>query len=397
MTNAADRIPPDPVDDGTADFSFLNFLTLLARRKRFLLSITFATAILCTCISFLIAPQYTSAVTLMPPQQTGTGSSIALAQLSSLGVGGLGGKSPVDTYVGLMRSLTVENALIQRFNLLQEYNTRYLSDARKTLESNVYIEANPKDGLIRLFVTDTSAVRAAELANGYVDAYRALSSTLAIGEAAQRRLFFERQLEEEKNRLAVAEEDLTKTEQSTGVVELDAQARGLIQQGSSLRAQISAKEVQIASLRVYDARNNPELMQAEEQLRSLHGELAKLGGDASGGDLQSSRKLPQAGLTYARKLREVKYHETLFDILARQYEVARLDEAKEGAPIQVVDAGSVPDRKSGPKRLYFALGGLVLGGLVGLLIVVFQSALVRNHFFAMRYTSFRAALLNRSH
>ncbi len=157
------------------------------------------------------------------------------------------------------------------------------------------VRQNPKDGLIRLSVTDTSAARAAELANGYVDAYRSLSSTLAIGEAAQRRLFLERQLEQEKNRLASAE-DLKQTEQSTGVVEPDSQARGLIQQGSNLRAQISAKEVQIASMRVYDASDNTDLLQAEEQLRSLRGELAK-GGDAGGSDLESSRRLPQAGLT----------------------------------------------------------------------------------------------------
>ncbi len=165
---------------------------------------------------------------------------------------------------------------------------------------------NPKDGLIRLSVTDISAPRAAELANGYVEAYRSLSSTLAIGKAAQRRLFFERQFEQEKNRLAAAEEDLKQTEQSTGVVELDSQARGLSQQGGNLRAQISAKEVQIASMRVYDAGDNTDLLQAEEQLRSLRGELAKLGGDAGGSDLEFSRKLPQAGLAYVRKLREVK-------------------------------------------------------------------------------------------
>ena len=137
-------------------------------------------------------------------------------------------------------------------------------------------------------------------------------------------------------------------------------------------------------------------MQANEQLRSLRGELAKLEGDAGGGDLESSQKLPQAGLVYVRKLREVRYHDTLFEILARQYEVARLDEAKEGAPIQVVDAGSVPDRKSGPKHLYFVLGGLFLGGLVSLMRIIFQGALARNQLLAIRYAAFKAALLGHS-
>jgi uncharacterized protein involved in exopolysaccharide biosynthesis len=383
------------VDDGAADFSIFEFLTTLALQKRFLLIATLGTGIVGVCFSFLVAPTYTATVTLMPPQQAGSAGSAALAQLGSLAsLGGVGVKNPVDMYVALMRSVTVEDLLIDRFDLEKEYRTKYKSDTRKKLESNISIEANPKDGLIRLTLKDKNAARAAELANGYIDAYRSLSSTLAIGEAAQRRRFFEGQLEQAKNRLAAAEEDLKQTELDTGVVELDSQARGLIQQGGNLRAQISAKEVEIAAMRVYASSGNVDLMQAEEQLRSLRGELAKLGGETSGvGDLESSKKIPQAALTYVRKLREVKYNETLFDILARQYEIAKLDEAKEGAPIQVVDAATTPDHKSGPKRLYFLLGGLLLGNLFGTLIIVFQEGLNRNKVLAVRYAIFKAALL----
>ncbi len=387
----------ESVDNGLADFSIFDFLTLLARRKRFLLTGTLGAGLLGLCLSYLFPTRFTAAIILMPPQQTSGAGSAALAQLgnlASLGMGGLGGKSPVDMYVALMRSVTVEDALIDRYGLVKEYKAKYKSDARKTLDSNVTIESNPKDGLIRLSLTDRNAARAAELANGYIDAYRSLSSTLAIGEAAQRRRFFEGQLEQAKDRLATAEEDLKRTEQTTGVVELDSQARGLIQQGGSLRAQISAKEVQIASMRVYDASGNADLIQAEEQLRSLQAELAKLGGQANvGGDLQSSKALPQAGLIYVRKLREVKYNETLFDILARQYEVARLDEAKEGSPIQVVDPAIVPDRKSGPKRFYFFLGGLTAGLLLTCFTITFQEGLQRNKSLASRYAVFKKALL----
>jgi tyrosine-protein kinase Etk/Wzc len=346
------------------EFSVFDLLTTLASRKKFILAWTVGASLAVGGMSFLLPPQFTATLTLLPPQQSSSSGAAALAQLgglSMLGQGGLGIKSPVDLYVSLLRGNNVEEAMIQRFDLAKEFNTKHKFETLKVLESKVGIEANPKDGLIRLAVTDANPARAAELANGYVEEFRKLSSKLAISEASQRRLFFEQQLDQQKDNLIAAEEALKQTQQTTGLVALDAQARTLIQSIASQRAQIAAKEVQISGMRIYAAAGNTDLILAEKELQSLRGELARQESANGESNLNGMGKLPQAGLDYVRKSRQVKYNETLFEILARQYEAARLDEAKEGAPIQVVDPATTPDHRSGPKRLYYSLFGFVMG------------------------------------
>jgi len=383
-------------------FSFLEILTVLARGKWLIFRSTLGAAVLATGLSYLVQPKFTATTTLLPPQSASSGSAL-LAQLGSeagalgsLGAGSLGMKSPVDMYVSLMKSETVEDAVIRRFDLAKEYHQQHLSILRTILEKQVTIEAGAKDGLVRISATDKKPQEAADLANGYVEEYRKLSSRLAVSEAGQRRLFFEEQLNSEKDKLAKAEEELKQTEQSTGLVEMDSQAKALIQEAGTLRGQIAAKEVQIASMRSYAGEGNVDLLQAEQELAGLRTQLARLGGNDSEDNLMVSKgKLPEVGLEYVRKLREVKYNETLFDILARQFESAKLDEAKEGAPIQVVDMATVPDRKSSPHRPLFLLVGLIGGALFSCLWVVLHAALEEDHVALERWMTFRQALLGR--
>ncbi len=383
-------------------FSFLEVLTILARGKRLIVRCTLGLGIMAVALSYLFRPEFTATTTLLPPQSSSPGSALlsqlgsaggALGTLSAGSLGSLGVKNPTDMYVSLMKSQTVENAVIARFNLAMEYRDTHPSVLRKMLEQRIKIEAGAKDGLIQISATDRSARKAADLANGYVQEYRKLSSQLAITEAQQRRLFFEIQLEGEKEKLARAEEDLKQTEQTTGLVEMDSQARALIQSAGTLRGQIAATEVQIASMRSYASEGNVDLMQAEQQLSGLRAQLEKLGGNDSGDNLIVSKgRLPQAGLEYLRKLREVKYNETLFEILAKQYEVAKLDEAKEGAPIQVVDPASVPDRKSFPSHAIFLIVGLLAGALGSCLMVVLQAGLAGDTLTRQRWLNLKQAL-----
>jgi len=223
--------------------------------------------------------------------------------------------------------------------------------------------------LIHIKVSDQDPRRAAELANGYVDEFRALSEHIAITEAAQRRLFFERQLEQAKNNLAQAEEALKLTEQTTGMIELSSQASALIASAASLRAQIVEKEVEIQGMQTYATGQNTELALAQRELEGMRAQLAKLGGSentSSGEMILPKGMVPQAGLEYVRKLRDVKYRETIFEIIARQYEIAKLDEAKEGAVIQVVDAAVPPDIRSFPKRGLIMMGATAVGFIVGI-------------------------------
>jgi uncharacterized protein involved in exopolysaccharide biosynthesis len=283
-------------------------------------------------------------------------------------------------YVAMFRSQAVEDSMIERFGLMQLYHCTYRSQARKALEKHFTILATGKDGLIHISVEDRDPKRAAEMANGYVDQFRALSQTLAISEAARRRVFFEQQLAQAKDKLADAEEALRASEEKTGMLQLDSQTRALIESAANLRAQIAAKQVEVDMMSTYAASGNASMVEAQRELAGLRAQLAKLGGnedDSGAGLIAPKGTVPQSSLIYVRKLRDVKYNETIFEILARQYELAKLDEAKEGALIQTLDPATVPDRQSFPKRGLMIAGGIFVGLIAGICMALAQAALTR--------------------
>jgi tyrosine-protein kinase Etk/Wzc len=369
------------------EISVLDILLALAERKLTIFWITTITAVVALVVSLLLPKKFTATATILPPQQNSSiGASMLASQLGSIGGiaalagGSLGIKNPNDMFVAMMKSRTVEDSMVQRFGLRQEYKVRYLSDARKVLERHVTIDDGVKDGLIRISIEDRDPNRAAELANGYVDQFRRLSEHLAITEASQRRLFFEQQLEQAKDRLASAEEAMEQTERQTGIIQLSSQTQALIESATSIRAQIAAKEVQIQSLQTFATDQNAQLVQAQQELASLRFQLAKLGGSEGGTDaslIVPKGKVPQASLEYIRRLRDVKYYETIFDILARQFETAKLDEARQGALIQVVDAAVPPDRRSSPKRALIVLSATVFGFIAGIFTAIIRTAFRR--------------------
>jgi len=267
----------------------------------------------------------------------------------------------------MLKSRTVEDAMLDRFHLIDLYKSKRRSDARKKFESFVDIDSGSKDGLIRISITDGDPRRAADIANGYVQEFKRFSATLAVTEASQRRLFFEQQLSQAKDNLARAEEELKKTELKTGLIQLDSQARATIELIADLRAQIAAKEVQISSMRSFATGENPDLQMAERELEGLKSQEEKMGAaseDASNALLPKGN-MQEAGLEYIQRLRDVKYFETIFDLLARQYEVAKVDEARQGATVQVVDLALVPDGRSSPHRTLIVLGTFVFGLFLG--------------------------------
>jgi tyrosine-protein kinase Etk/Wzc len=369
-----------PAADG---ISLLDVIIILAERRRTIFRVTATFAVLAIIISLVLPKRYKASVVLLPPQQNSSLSATALSsQLGNLGGiaalagGSLGLKNPNDMYVGMLKSRTVEDAMVQHFGLMQEYHDKYLSDARKDFEGHATIDGTGKDNLIHISIEDRDPNRAAELANGYIDQYRKLSEHLAITEASQRRLFFEQQLEQAKDKLADAEEALKVTQQKTGLIQLDSQARALIESAVQLRAQIAAKEVQIQSLRTYATAENSELVQAQHELEGMQAQLDKLGGSANidAGLMVPKGQVPEAGLEYVRKLRDVKYHEAVFEILARQFELAKLDEAKQGAVVQVVDAAIPPDRRSFPKRALIVIGATAVGLFFGVFLALVQAS-----------------------
>jgi len=365
------RVPESAEDE----ISILDLLIVVAQRKRTVLTFTLFGAILSVVVALLLPKSYQAEAVVMPPAQGTSMASMMMSQLTGLGGiaslagGALGLKDQNDMYVAMFESRVVEERMVQRFGLAEEYHAKYMSDARKKLEGHSDIDGKGKDGLIHIKVDDRDPKRAAELANGFVDEFQKLTEHLAITEAGQRRLFFEKELNEAKDNLGAAEEALVRTQQKTGMIELNSQSRALILAAASLQAQIASKEVEIRSLETFATSQNSQLVQAQQELAGLQAQLAKLGSSGTGNDADlvlPRGQVSEAGLEYVRKLRDVKYYETMFQFLAQQFEAAKLDEAKEGTVVQVVDPAVPPDRRSFPKRALIVIVATFASFLVGL-------------------------------
>jgi len=337
----ASAAPAAPDDD---EISLLDLALVLAENWRTLVFVTLAAGLVALGISFLIPPTYTAVTRILPPVPQQSTSAALAAQLGALAglVGTAAGiKNPADQYVALLKSHSVFDAMIKRFKLRELYDVRYLEDARKELEQRIRTSAGVKDGIVSIEVEDHDPKRAADMANAFVEELRNLTKTLAITEAAQRRLFFEEQL-------AQAKDNLTKSEialQTSGVSEatLRTVPQSALESLARLKAQITTQEIKLASMRTFMTDANPEFRLAIRELAALRDELLKA-------ERSNPVKALNNGAEYITKYRDFKYHETLFELMAKQYELARLDEAREGAVIQVVDAALPPEQKSRPKK-----------------------------------------------
>ena len=337
-----------------------------------------------TAVVMLVLPvSYMAEAVILPPQPEQSSQAMLMGPLAGMsGLGALGGavaasglwRNPADVYVGVLKSRTIADALIASFHLQQAYKRKTMTDTRKALARHSAVTAG-KDSLIRIGVEDHDPRRAASLANAYVDELFKQTSRLAFSTAAQRRLFFQQQVTSEKEALAGAEIALKNTQQSSGLVVPSGQSEGLIRAVAELRAQIASREVQMASMRAYATSENPQVLMLQRETEALQSQLEKIeAGSGPAGDLAVPvRNLPAASLDYLRKLRDLKYHETLFELLSKQYEAARIDEARSAPVIQVVDSAVVPDRKSWPPRTLFILGAGFLGILCACLFVLIQS------------------------
>lgn len=370
-------LPAEHSADQDQDVFFLDFLLLLAKRKRLTVALPLAVGVLAAIISLLLPNYYTAETKILPPQQNQSLAASMLGQLGPLaGLAGrdLGLKNPMDMYVAMLQSRTVADALISKFDLLKLYSKKRMTDARAELEDRTLISAG-KDGLIYVSIEDRDPNRAAEMANAYVDQLSALTHNLALSEASQRRLFFEQELQKAKDELSRAEQDLRKTEETTGLIQLDSQSKVILESIAQLQAQITAKEVQLRGMRSFATEENPDLMRLQQELEALRSQLAKLQRSETpekGNIYIPTGKVPSAGLEYVRKFREVKYRETIFELLAKQFEAARMDEAKNVAIIQVVDKAVPPEKKSRPKRALIVLASMLLAFFAAVGIVILQ-------------------------
>jgi uncharacterized protein involved in exopolysaccharide biosynthesis len=377
--------------------SILDMMIALAKHKKLILGLPVAGAALAGAIAFALPNVYKAGTVLLPPQQQQSSASALLSQLggmAGMAAGAAGLKNPNDVYIGMLKSRTIADKLVGRFDLKSVYDTDSLEKARKRLAEKSAIAAG-KDGLITIEVESGDAKLSSRMANAYVEELLQLSRVLAVTEAGQRRVFFEGQLELAKNNLAKAEASLKGSLDTRGVVSVDGESRAVVETVARLKAQVSMKEIEINSMRAFVTTSHPEYQRAVEELSSLRAELSKLE-NGRGADIASDDKGGNArGLENIQRLRDLKYYQMLYELLAKQYEAARLDEAKDPSLIQVLDKAVEPERPVRPQHLLIVLLGTLAGLFLAVLmtfVAEFKNKALQEPLTKLRWTELKSLL-----
>lgn len=353
---------PEDEDDG---IKLLDILQTLAENARLLVYGPLVAGLIALGVSYSFKPSYVAQTSFMTPQQQGGSATAAMAQLgalsSALGVAS-GMKNPADMYIGLIKSRTIADRMVDRFGMMNIPDVKTREDAREIL-TRITGGGAGKDGLITLRVVTRIPRLSADMANAYVEELTQLLGRLAVTEAQRRRLFLEKELNKAKDNLVRAEIALGGVGVGEDVLKFNPAAMG---EGlATLKAQMVAKEIRLSSMRGYLTENSPDFRQAQQELAALRAQLAKLEHPKpSGGNAE-----------YINRYREFKYSEILFEQLAKQYELAKIDEASEGAVVQVVDVAVPPERKSNAPKSKIAILTTLAAGFVLLLSVFVRSAL----------------------
>lgn len=375
----------------------------LLRRKWFVARWTGVAAAAGILTSLILPIRFTAVSRIMTPQQTPSSATLLMNQLTGSGVGalaaasgGLGLKSPNDLYIGLLQSRPVADGIISRFDLVKVYRAREMTSARKRLANNTSVMSE-KSGLLVVEVTDKDKNRAAEMANAYTEQLRLLTKGLAITEASQRRVFYEEQLAHAKNDLVNAAMAFEQVQRQKGLVQPDAQAKALIGGIADLRARIAIKEVELETLKSFSTERNPNVEIVKSEIASLRQQVSQLeqkNGNATSPEFDL-RDLAGSGLDYLRAEHELQYRQTMFDLLLKQYDAARLDESKTAAVIQVVEPAIPPDLKSSPHRALIVMIFTTLGFACGCIWIVLAELLRRNPAGVQAIAGLKSAVLGR--
>jgi uncharacterized protein involved in exopolysaccharide biosynthesis len=349
-----------------------DFLLILVARKRLIAWMAVAGALLAAGMALQKGDMYTATAVIMLPQQQRSTLASLMGPLSPVGTAVGGGndllRTPSDQYLSLLASRSIADDLIEAFQLQREYRTKNMTDTRRKLAARTHLTAG-KDSLIRIAVDAEGAQFAADLANAYVDRLHKLNSRLALTESAQRRQFFEQCLQTERKAVADAEAAMKATQERTGLIQVSSQMDVAVRTIAQLRAEITVREVLLDTLKSGATDKNPEVVRLRVEVESLRAQLASA--EAGGRAKQiGPGNAPAAGLAYMRALREFQYHETLFESLGKQYEAARLDEAKEAPLVQVVDRATPPEELNPKNRAWMVLFGTLSFGLFGACLAI---------------------------
>jgi uncharacterized protein involved in exopolysaccharide biosynthesis len=359
-------------------------VTLLWKHRRMFALVTAISLVSSLAISFLLPKQYKSVASIMPPDQQSP-SAMMLAALSahsgnlgalgSLAGGLLGGHSSTALFIDLLRSGSVSSRLIDRFNLQHAYHNRYRVDTAKHLARCTKITDDKKSGVITIIVEDTDRVRARDLAQAYLEELNNLVLKTSTSAAHRERIFIEQRLQKVQADLEQAQNDLSEFSSRNSAVDIKEQTRAMVDAGARVQAELLIEQSGLQSLRQIYGDGNVRVHETEARIASLKGELAKMTGsgapllednlqasetdvradDGKGALYPPLRQLPRLAVPYADLYRHVRIEETLYELLTEQYEMARIDEAKDVPAIKVIDAPGIAEKKSFPPRLLLSL------------------------------------------
>lgn len=363
----------------TQDDALVN-LRLLWEHRRFLLRAATYALLTSALIAFIVPVRYESVTRLMPPEgQSGSGLGMLAAMAGRAGGTGLSGiagdllgvKNSGALFIGILGSQTVQDRLIEKFNLRQVYGTSKLEDARERLAQHTSISEDRKSGIITIGVTDHDPKRAAAMAQAYVVELDRLVSQVSTSSARRERIFLGERLQDVKAELDSAAKNFSEFASKNTAIDIPAQGKAMVEAAATLQGQLIAAGSELSGLQQIYTANNVRVRSLQARVNELHQQLDKLGGtDMSGGAkgdnslYPSIRKLPILGVTYADLFRQTKIQETVYELLTQQYELAKVEEAKEIPSVKVLDTALVPTKKSFPPRLVIIFFGTTLGMLL---------------------------------
>jgi uncharacterized protein involved in exopolysaccharide biosynthesis len=380
-TNSSAEIPSGEAE---SEINLLDVLIALGQEKLTVIGVTVLAAIAGVVIGLITPPTYVARTSIMPSQQGGGAS--ALAGLSGLaGLAGLSGmsgavKSSDQMYIAFMRSQSVQMALIDQLKLKERYQSKNLEEARRDLTNNVSITADKSSGILVIEAKDGDAEFAAKLANQQVHELNVILNRLAITEAQQRRLYYEQQITKTKVTLVEVEVRFKEAQQKAGIQVTSMLVDSAIGWWANTHAQIIAKEQQLQMLGQFATLQNPEMHRLKTEIAVLRTQISQYekGNHQSGGQEKGTVKtkdMSPAQQDAAQAYRDLKIQETLLDGFVRQLEVAKIDEAKEGPPVQVLDVARAPEIRAKPERRKLVIAYTVTGLIIGLVLALLKALL----------------------
>lgn len=376
MQNSSETTIQSPLPEED-EINLLELIRVLVHKKKLILKITIGVAFLSIIYSLTLKNVYTATAKLLPPQKDGGGGAAAalLGQLGGLGglAGGLGGST--DLYLGILKSRSVADSVIQKLDLNTEFKNTNQDILRKKLQAVVKFQSG-KDGMITITADNKDPKRAAQLANTFIEELQKKSLQLNLTKASTERSFLEKRLSVVKQDLKNSEDDMKHFQEVNKTIKADSQAAAAIEGIAAVKAQIVSNEVKLAALRNSMTDESPEVRSLLAGISKLKSQLNSMssGGDM-GGVIPGVGAAPGIGVEYVRKLRELKTQEAIFEQLTKQFELAKLNEARDSSSIQVLDEAVAPSKKSKPKRSLIVILATVTAFFCSIFIVFIQEYL----------------------